>query len=219
MGSSTAVWGLGPKGQVLHWNTKSWVTIPGTLAQIAVGADGDFWGLTAADSIYHYNSQTQKVDQIAGTLTQIEVGSAGAVYGLNAAGHLSWYNPGTGTFQQITAIALTQISVARDGDIWGVAKDIAYHYNLLTNSFKATKDSIAQVKAGYGVSVFGLSSTGAIYQWNPSSQSWTLMKGTLSEIAAGGNGSAWGLNSSQEIFELTGEKRCHFKPLIRLLEL
>ncbi len=179
--------------------------MPGALAQIAVGADGDAWGLNAQSNIYHYNAQTAGFSQVSGSLAQIAVGSSGSVYGVNSAGSIYWYNPGTGYFQWVaTSIGFTQISVGADGDVWAVKNNAAYHYDVLHNSMAATSASIAKVMVGYGAAVWGLDSSGNIWQWQPASSTWVQIAGTLSSIAVGTNGSMWVLNSSQQIFQLTG---------------
>ncbi|HEX3684281.1 MAG TPA: tectonin domain-containing protein [Bryobacteraceae bacterium] len=205
-GSSSAVWGLNYTNQVYRWDAVNmvWVNIPGELNQIAVGADGDVWGLNYQGRIYHYNSASSSWTPVGGALTSISVGSAGAVCGLNSGGGIFCYNPGFGAFQYIAGtVAFTQISVGVDGDLWAVKNNLAYHYDVLHNTLDVTPGSIAQVMVGSGAAVFGLDSSGNVFQWSAQAQAWVQISGTLSSLAVGANGQVWGVDSSQNIFQLT----------------
>jgi Tectonin domain/FG-GAP repeat len=210
VGSSTAIWGIDAQHYIYQWDSANskWNQIPGSLVQIAVGADGDVWGLNQDSSIYHYDPQTGFFDEVTGYLAQISVGSAAAVYGLTTDGTIFWYNPGLGRFQQITtASGFNQISVGVDGVLWGVADNVAYHYDALRNSMDATPGSIAQVAVGAGVYVYGLNAYQQIYQWNSNTGSWVEIPGALESIAVGANGIVWGLNSAQQIYQFGGPTR------------
>src|SRR5580704_8385230 len=40
-----AVWGINGEQQIYQWNGTAWTQIPGALASIAVGDDGQVWGI------------------------------------------------------------------------------------------------------------------------------------------------------------------------------
>jgi hypothetical protein len=216
VGSRGAVWGINASQQIYRWDSthNGWNQIPGALVQIAVGADGDVWGINASQQIFHYDSQSLGWNEVAGSLSQIAVGSAGAAYGINLAGQLFWYNPGSGGFQYIPGTAgLTHVSVGVDGDVWGIANQMAYHYDVMRNRMDPTPGSLTQITVGSGASVYGLNYAGQIYEWRAQSASWLQIPGTLNSIAGGGNGTLWGLNSQHATYQLTGQPTRAFQTL------
>ena len=92
--------------------TQSWRQIPGSLTQIAAGADGTVCGINAAQNIYCLNAPPiQSWHQVPGSCTQIAVGSANAIWCINAQQQIYRYNPQTQGWNQIPG-QLTQIGVA-----------------------------------------------------------------------------------------------------------
>ena len=175
--------------------------VPGSLAQIAVGVDGDFWGLNSASSIYHY-AQSGFWTQVSGQLAHIAVGSAGAVYGINSSGGAFRYNPGAGYFEYLGGPAFSQIAVGADGSLVGLSNDVEYAYRAGDWVAGPTDIAISQVAAGTGASIYGLDASGNIHFYNGQGRTLVPIQGTLSSIAVGANGAVWGINSSQEIFTL-----------------
>jgi len=56
VGSNESVYGLNSAGNVFQYNvtSKTWTQLPGTLAQLAVAADGTLWGLSSSGEIWYY---------------------------------------------------------------------------------------------------------------------------------------------------------------------
>jgi virginiamycin B lyase len=67
------------------------VNVPGTLAQISVGFDGDVWGVDSAHQVWHWNSQAQSWTAVPGSLSQIVVAADGAVWGLDPQNNIFVY--------------------------------------------------------------------------------------------------------------------------------
>jgi N-acyl-D-amino-acid deacylase len=217
--SATSAWGLNAQQQIYQWNanTKNWDNVPGSLTQIAVGADGDVWGINYQSNIYHYDPGTGFFAQVPGTLSQIRVGSAGAVYGINSAGSVFWYNPGTGFFEYLPGVALSQIAVGADGDVWGVSNKVPYHYDALSNAWTvAGAVNVSQVEAGTGGNVWAVDQAGNTYHWHAPTQNWTQVAGSITQIAVGGDGSVWALNGSQQIFNIRGPAQRYRTPLYQV---
>jgi hypothetical protein len=53
---------------------------------MAVGRDGDVWGINAGGFIYRYEGVTGSWNEVPGRLASIAVGASGIVWGLNASG-------------------------------------------------------------------------------------------------------------------------------------
>lgn len=206
VGSASAIWAL-DDGAVYHWNSTSaaFVSVSGSLTQIATGIDGDTWGLDSSGDIFHYIASSNSFAQVSGTLSSIYVGNTGSVYGLSSAGAVLWYNPGTATFQQLTTTSgFTSLSVGSDGTLWGLQGTTASYYNVLTDSFDATAGSFSVLENGAGPSAYALDDSGNLYHFAPSTMTWTAENAAFSKLAVGGDGSVWGLNSSGAVTKLAG---------------
>jgi virginiamycin B lyase len=219
VGNKNAVWGLNSASNIYQLNasTNTFNQVPGKLKTIYVGADGDVWGLNVNNSIYHYASSTNSFAEVGGTgatLSLLAVGSAGAVYGVNYAGSIYWYNPGKDEFEYLTGTigfdtSPGSLGVGIDGDVWALKGGVAYHWDVLHNTFDATAGltGATQIAVGSGASVFALAGTApyySIWQWDATSQTWIQLGGNLASIAAGANGTVWGVNAFQQIYKLQG---------------
>jgi hypothetical protein len=189
--------------------------VPGSLAQISVGADGSVWGVNGSQQIFTYNTSTASWTQIPGALTYVAVGNANAVWGINAqqqifhwdVGHASWVNvPGS----------LSEIAVGADGDVWGINyQAIAFHLNPQTGLFEQVP-SPAQPPGRSGVVPLGalkVESAGAVYVlgstasileqvmfwYNPGTRTFEAVDdiNNLGDFAAGVDGSVWATSFSQ----------------------
>jgi len=133
-----------------------------SLVQIAVGADGDVWGLGKTGQSYRFNRLTQQFDQIPGTLSQISVGTGSNVWGLGTAGQLYEYNTQSASWTLIASAPLTQISVGADGSVWGIdSSDNAYQFIGPTQPvqmFQQAPGKLAHIAAGTDGSVWGVNS-------------------------------------------------------------
>jgi hypothetical protein len=89
------VWGISSTGGIWYFDAPgdTWRNLPGNLAQIRVGVDGDTWGLDANGDIFHFDRVSQSFEQVPGQFSIIAVGSSLNVWGLNAAGDIFVLNP------------------------------------------------------------------------------------------------------------------------------
>jgi hypothetical protein len=168
--------------------------VPGSLHELAVGADGTVWGIDATGLIYRYDSSTQRWVQAPGYLTQIAVGGKDSVWGLNPAGSIYRWDADRQNWTPVSG-SLTEISVGSDGDVWGlnVAESI-YHWSPSAQNWFQVPGALKQIAVGFNGAVWGINSAGLIYRFNPGSQAFVSVPGILTQIAIGSDGVVWGLN-------------------------
>jgi len=206
------VWGVNTSGQVFRLTGTKFVSVPGTLSQIAVGGGtvtqkDEIWGLDSSGSVFHFNYGKKSFTQLPGFLSQIAVGEGDIdschpyeVWGINSNQNIFRYNYCTKKFDSISGF-LTQISTA-GGAVWGLNfSSELYAFNFSNQTFQDTLIN------GYGIfaadvnDVWALNGSGEIIAAGASGGNFgaSLIPGTLAQISAGGDG-VWGINSSQLIF-------------------
>lgn len=174
----------------------SFNSVPGTLSQISLGADGAVWGLNAGGQIYARDAAAQTWTYVPGTLAHLFVGSSSAVWGINAGGQIYQWNASAQTWNWIPG-TLVELSVGADGDVWGLnAAGSIYHFNTQTQGWSQVPGTFAQVAVGFDGAVWGLSGSHAVYRFNQATQTFVSIPGSLTQIAVGADGDAWGLNNT-----------------------
>jgi hypothetical protein len=118
--STRLVWGVKTDGSVSRYlGSGKWETVPGSLAQIDVGA-GRVWGVNAAGNVYRYQGSGQW-DVLGQGFQSVSVGIASSgervVWAVRSEGSVSRYLGG-GKWEPVPG-SLAQIEVG-GGQVWGV---------------------------------------------------------------------------------------------------
>lgn len=191
----------------LNSTTQRFESVPGALTQISVGADGETWGLNAANEIYWLNPATQLFEQVAGRLTQIAVGSSQHVWGLNSIGEIFQLNPVTRQFAQVSG-RLVKIAISANGAVWGLnPADEIYRLNRAGTYFEQVPGRLMQIAVASNY-VWGINAAGEVYRYNSTTGQFQQVPGYLTQIAVGlrfqpWGGYAeevWGINAAHEIY-------------------
>ena len=208
------VWGVNTSGQVFRLTGTKFVSVPGTLSQIAVGGGtvtqkDEIWGLDSSGSVFHFNYGKKSFTQLPGFLSQIAVGEGDIdschpyeVWGINSNQNIFRYNYCSKQFDSIPGF-LTQISTA-GGAVWGINSSAElFAFNFSNQTFQDTKIGTAVFLAADVNGVWALGTNEGIFWVGAFAGQFAFSKfpGTLQQIAAGGDG-VWGINSSQSIFRL-----------------
>lgn len=202
VGFGQDVWALGTNQTVFHFDpaSQSFVQVPGSLTEAAVGANGDVWGVNSGDAIYRYNSQTG-FTAVPGELAHISVGADGTVWGINNAGSIYRFDMPSETWID-TPGSLTSISVGSAGSVWGInAANSIYAFDSQAHSWQNVPGTLAQLSVGFDGSVWGVNSGGLIYRYDPaSSTSWDNIPGLLKQISVSGQSVVWGVNAADAVY-------------------
>jgi len=199
-GLAATVWGIFAEQGINPFTIDEITRVPGSLAQISVGADGSVWGINSADQIYWFNPSTQNWQQIPGELTQIAVGASGYVWGINALGEIYRYDPNTQNWDLIPG-NLSKIAVGSDGDVWGInSAQQVYHFNPAIQNWDQIGGSLEQIAVGSDSAVWGINSAQQIYRFNPGTQAFQQAPGLLAQIGVGADGAVWGISAAQQIY-------------------
>ena len=208
VGSAGAVYGVNSAGWLYWFNpgTGNFQLISSTagLTQIAVGVDGDLWGVKSGVA-YHYNVPRNRLDPTAGDISQVALGSGAAVFGLNASGETFQWNAASQMWEQVPGV-LISISVGATGTVWGIdpAGDV---YQLAGNPKRAEHTansigwlSISGLSVGADGSVWALDLSGAVQFFNPGTQAFEPVPNSpvLTDISVGALADLWGMNCSAE---------------------
>jgi len=160
-------WGLNSAGGIYRWDRdlQTWDSIPGTLAQIAVGADDTVVGINAAGNTYLYDQVHSTWKHIPGTLAQVSVGSISSIWGLNATGQIYHYNSQFNRWDSVPG-NLSQISAGFDGEVWGVNEEgQIYRYDPVT-TWDQIPGTLAQVGVGSDGAIWGIDAFGSVYRYS-----------------------------------------------------
>ncbi|GAA0522711.1 hypothetical protein Ade02nite_82190 [Paractinoplanes deccanensis] len=181
------------KGQ-LGWAL--WTRVGGALKHVSAGADGETWGVNAANRVYRRTGDVWT--QISGELSQVSVGDAANVWGVNPAGKI--YRRTGSQWTEVPG-RLRHVSVASDGTVWGVnAQDEIYRRD--GNAWTQIPGALRQVSAGNAATVWGVNAAGKIYR--RSGDVWEQIAGSLKHVAVASDGTVWGVNRQDEIYQRDG---------------
>jgi len=192
--------------------------IPGYLTQVAAGR-AEVWGV-APNGVYRFNASKGKFVKVAGMLQAVAVGGGSllqtdAVWGLAQGGGVFQFDFTTGTLVQMQApLLITQITVG-DGytdnchpyEVWGIVftnqeQHTLVRFNYCTSVFDSIPGSLTSISTGGG-DVWGINSSGQIFQYNFVNQTWVQIGGTLQQIAVGVN-DVWGLDGLGRVYRYEG---------------
>lgn len=178
-----------------------------SMNQIAVGADGETWGLNNSGFIFHWNAQSQTWQTLPGLLSQIAVGGGAFVWGINSAGQIYHYDTNAQTWNNIPG-ALSEISVGADGDVWGInSGQQVFHYDAARQEWIYIPILLAHLAVGNNSAVWALDSSDNIYRFNIGTQAFEQISGALKQISVGADGDIWGINAANQVY--------HFNTLLQ----
>lgn len=199
IGKDGSVFGLDPGGHVLRWSNarKRFDSFPGTLARIAVDADGNPWGISALGRVFRHTGKLWK--QIANaTASDIAIGFDGTVVVANAAGRLFKLNAAHTRFEMIPGQGVL-VAVAPDGTPWTVRAD-----NLVqrcdTSPCKVIAQKAQSIAIGPDGSVFIVSDQNRLMRLKADGKSFDVILTpghTPKKVAVGPNGYPWVVSSAK----------------------
>ena len=207
-GLSSAVWGITPGLQTFYFDfdTGQFRQMQGPLlTQVAIGET--VWGLTSQE-IYRFNPGTNVFEKVAGpVLAQLAVGAASNVWGLTPAHQIFRLDPNGQAFQLVQGPPLTQLAVVGQ-EIWGLAAQRAYHFNIHTPQFEEMQGPpLTQLAVGANDNVWGLTPAHEVYQFNINTRVFEQVQGpALVQLSVGAN-AVWGLTADQLIYSFNPNTR------------
>jgi hypothetical protein len=208
VGRNGAIWILGTKPVngnygIYHWNGKTWASVAGGAARIAVDPAGNPWIVNAAHHISHWNGKGWIA--YPGTASDIGVGAHGSLWILGTnpagAGNYGIYHWNGKSWTAVPGGAV-RIAVDSAGNPWIInsAHRISHWTGKAWASSTGTATEIA-FSANGSVWALGTTAVSGGYQillWNGSS--WTQMPGGAVRIAGGPSGNPWIVNSAHRIY-------------------
>lgn len=112
------------KSNVVSWDGKGWVRMPGSerMKLVSCGADGALWAINSERFTFCLDRESKEWNQMPGSFKQVSVGSKKHVWGVDSKDCI--YKWKKGTWQRVTVSEVSQhISVASDGSIVAMDKD------------------------------------------------------------------------------------------------
>lgn len=204
--SAAAVWGVNASDRIYAYTGAGWLRMPGRLAQVDVGNNGEVWGVNDDGNVYRYAGNGNWT-RMPGRLTQVSVGSrsngSSLVMGINAAGRVYRYDAGGWT--RLSG-RLAQVEAGNKGEVWGVNHSQAVYKYAGANSWTRMPGVLKQVSVGSNpdgsMLVWGVNPSDKIYRY-AANGTWTRISGSLDKIDVG-TGQVWGVNSSDKIYRYAG---------------
>ncbi len=176
-----------------------WESIPGSLKQISMSADGELWGVNFDDAIYRRTGASWT--QIDGRLKHVSAGSKSNIWGVNSNNNIYQWN---GSGWNYLPGDLKVISAAADGSVWGVNTNGQIWYKALgASSWNPTSGSFTYVTAGSANNVWALNANNQVYKWSGSS--FVLQNGSLKVIEAAEDGTVMGLTPMDNVVALQAD--------------
>jgi virginiamycin B lyase len=200
VGGAGYVWGVDSAGQVWQFQNAAWVMIPGMLGNVSVGADGTVWGVNKAGETFRRDGASWTM--IPGApMRQVSVGSASNVWGMSAVGLISQWTGNGWTEVPGRDIALTEVSVASDGTVWGVSgrnsggSGLVFRRDGSTWTWIPMNTMIRQISVGSATNVWCVADGMMPMQWNGTWMEPLIGIGAFDSISAAADGSVWGVTS------------------------
>ncbi|MBN3309595.1 FEL protein, partial [Amia calva] len=177
------VYGLQFNNKILKYNGRCWSSVEGRLKHITVGPGG-VWGVDATNRIYQLVNK--KWVTVKGHLQQIDAGGTDFVTGANVCSNVFCMNTKRGsTKQKMHKLPWTKIPgkmkyySCGPHSCWGVNKDsnVFIRTGVSENNCGGSGDlftvsgEMMKVEVGTDGTVFGLSTTGTVYQRHGTSPS------------------------------------------------
>ena len=207
-GAGGNVWGVNASRQIFQRDASTWVAIPGSVVQLAVGPTGDAWALNVAGDVLHWVTGSSPYWQkVNGTFKQIAVGT-NYLWAVTAKG-LVYYTPnkpasnsGTSTVTWTklsgTRFASVVLDPSSDTDIWGVSSvGEAYEYS---GGAWLDRGSYSQLAVASSSNAAALDAQGEAYKWNGST--WQDTGRELSQVAIAPSGDIWGISAAGVVLHL-----------------
>lgn len=203
VGSYRHVWGITPDDRVLQWDgsANNWKTIPGSLCDISVGADGTFWGVNRKDCIFRWD--VTRWGDIGGRLRRISVGNVNHVWGINRDGHVfqwvggHWVDRTTASIRHAACLA-----AGSDGTVVLLKDGRVFRWNKDSASFETFPGEMSEVAVGDARQIWGVDTNSRVVQWD--GEGWKPLPGTLGlkSVSAGADGTLWGVDGAGNIYRL-----------------
>jgi hypothetical protein len=186
-------------GRPAQWRNGGFQPVNAGLTQIAVGHDGETWGI-GDDNVTPYRWDGAAFERVNAGISKIAVGAAAYVWGIHSLPDrlaFYWGPPGPeGAFHEVNA-ALTKVFVGYDGEAWGIGTDGVTPYRVIGGNFQETDagltGGLTYMAVGSINDVWGLQQNGAVWRWNGQIQRFVAVNAGLSNISVGSDGDAWGI--------------------------
>ena len=195
---------VGVNGLAFIGGRWSFLGINDTFNVMAVGSDGELWGLMRDQSAKRWNGSAWQV-MPGERLIQISVGSKNHIWAITATKKLMNF---VGNKWVPVRGNLTQVSVGSDGDVWGLRGTEIYHRE--DGVWIRKPGAVHQISVGHtGVvwaNVVNSVNAGA-WEWVASTNNWVRRSTRpLSKVMVGGSGAVWGVEGQgQQILRWNGQ--------------
>lgn len=129
--------------------------------------------------------------------------SANSVVALDSEGNIFDCQLGGGQF--CIPGNLTQISIGKDGAMWGVKDNLIYRYVSITQTWEQVQGTLKYVSVGAADHIWGINSSNEIFRYVGGSEVWQPIPFELKcpapeQISVGADGFVWGVNYLGNIF-------------------
>lgn len=121
VGAKGHVWGVASNDFIYRYNENlnTWDQMPGYARQVSVSSDGAVWVVTRQNTLFKWLGTDWQY--IMDNTLQVAVGSVNNVWRIDGQNNLSRYNPASQPVPWDPAPGqLKQLSVAADGEMWGI---------------------------------------------------------------------------------------------------
>jgi len=174
----------------------NWISIPGGLSDIGVGANGVVWGVNSAQQIYRWTGSTWT--QMPGAATRVSVDPQGNAWVVNAAGGIYAWNGSD--WAQIPG-GLSDIGVGANGVVWGVnsAQQI---YRRTGSAWTQMPGAATRVSVDPQGNAWVVNAGGQIYQWV--NNNWLQRPGAAKDIAACHDGNIFVVGTDNAPYKWNG---------------
>jgi pathogenesis-related protein 1 len=187
----TVGWGTTFANQVYRFTFPGYGSVPGTLSQVSIGADGDVWGVDPNYTVLRWTgSQWQQVP--GKQLQQISVRNAQEVWGVDTANNLFRWNGSA--WQEPQPSKLIYVSVGGDGTLVGI-NDASDVFRLDGSTWTKFGDQkLKRVSVTNAQTIVGIGIDDKLYRW--AGTRWELVGYvSLLDAVQTADGTLWRINS------------------------
>jgi len=188
--------------------------VPEQFANIAVGPNGEVWGVTYSQKLFRLNKSTWNWDKMPGTFMQVANGSHGSsddVWAVDTSKTVVKWNAGDNHWQNMTSAIggkLIYISVGSDGTTWGIGTEgeaWILGNNRRNNEWKhaGSAQKIRQLAVVNIRTIFALDKQGNVYSWSWNDKNWDpipMHSIRLQNIAVGNDQKLWGVDTTGKVY-------------------
>lgn len=197
-----AVWGVNEQNEVFRWDVprNAFVRMPGSLKQVAVGADGEVWGIDPDGNVRRWlNAQWQSVP---GNLRQLAVRNAQEVWGVDDANALSrWTGSAWEPVEEDghPVLPAAYVSAGADGTVWGIAPEDGgivtisawLESHTLYPLQKPGSGHLKRISVTDGNRAWAIDDSAQLFQWTE--PDWHHADGDYRDVVQAANGELWRL--------------------------